>query len=41
MRYNKAKAKAMFMKLGGRIRPPMVRMGDERIYCEEWATYWE
>jgi len=37
MRYNKAKTKAVFMKLGCRIRPPIVRMGDERIHCEEWV----
>jgi len=37
MRYNKAKTRTMFVENYGRIRPPVVRLGEERVTCGEWV----
>jgi len=37
MSYNKGKTKARIMELRGRIWPPVVRFGVERVQCDEWV----
>jgi len=36
MKYNECKTRAMFVENYGRIRPPVVRLGEERVECSEW-----
>jgi len=35
MKYNECKTRVMFIENYGRIRPPVVRLGDERVECSE------
>lgn len=38
MRYNEGKTKALFMELGRRIRPPVMRVGEAKIECDDWVN---